>query len=253
MAIHGALGLDFMGHRLQDGPFKSIVYNAYDDLMEQSRRTHAICRKYGFDEQKAGAGIMLIGAEDLRIKLTTGKEGTPNIEQIKELVTMAAREDVGMLVLDPLVSLHSLGANSNKSMGIVREVLCQIADEADVAVLLVGHHESELDSDLSAGDASSLDAGTMLYNCPINLTLSEMTVEEAEQYGISEEDRLRFSRLDDAEMKYSLRRGSPIWIKMHSVDVTASGQQGIVDSVGVPMPFDMAKKTNRQTFQGSKD
>jgi hypothetical protein len=243
LAIHGALGLPFFGYKLRGGPFKSIVYNAEDDRHEQTRRFFAICEQYGFDVEEASNGVMLLCAEDFRpeLRLATGEALTPNVDLIKKIMRLAAAKDVGMVALDPLVRLHDGEENDSGQMTTVISIIKQIAVKSNVGILLA-HHTSKAGNSKTVGDA---DAGrgssAITTHCRVNLKLTGMSQEEALANGISENDRPRFARLDDAKTNYSLRRGRPLWIKSESQEVPGLSPDGEIwiDSVGVPVPYDM--------------
>jgi len=241
LAIHGALGLPFMGHKLPDGAFRSIIYDAEDDRHEQSRRFKAICRKYELDEHEAAKRVMLLGTEDIRLKLTTDEKGARNEKHIDEMVRLGKARDIGMIALGPLVKLHTVDEIDNDAMDRVMEILKEIAVRSDVGVLL-SHHVSKPSNTRVAGDVNAgRGASSIATACRINVMLSGMSKEEQERYSVTDDDRPRLSRLDDSKGNYALRRGTPLWIKMHSFEVEGKGWLGDIkkDSVGVPMEYDI--------------
>lgn len=253
LAIHGALGKPFMGHALHDGAFKSVIYNAEDDKHEQTRRFRAICDHYEIDADEASEGVMLLGKDDFRmkleggrictgVKLATGKDATRNHIMIGKLVKLCAAEEIRMLSLDPLVKLHDVPENDNGAMDSVMEIVREIAIDADVAVLLA-HHVSKPGQGRVAGDVNAGRGASAIANSArINLMLSGMNAAEAKVYGISDDERPRYSRLDDSKANMSLRRGGATWIKMHSRDVYGKDRRGNLkaDSIGVPALCDLA-------------
>jgi hypothetical protein len=257
LAIHGALGRPFMGHALHDGAFKSVIYNAEDDKQEQTRRFRAICDHYEIDADEASEGVMLLGKDDFRmklegerirtgVKLASGKDATRNPVMIDKLVKLCAAEDIRMLSLDPLVKLHDVPENDNGAMDAVMEIVRDIAVKADVAVLLA-HHVSKPGQSRVAGDVNAGRGASAIANSArINLMLSGMSAAEAKGYGIPDDERPRYSRLDDSKANMALRRGGAMWIKMQSRNVYGKDRRGNLkaDSVGVPALCDLAAATS---------
>jgi hypothetical protein len=227
IAAHGALGLDLWGYKLHDGAFKSIIYNAEDSLDEQSARLEALCIHYGFDFDEVAKGIMFLTEADFKggLKLTEGKEGTPNVPVIRRLIRLAKREDVGMLSLDPLVKLHTVNENDSIQINMVMSILHKIAKLADIGLLMV-HHTSKPGSGRQADDVNSVRGSSNISNSArTNFMLSGMSIEEAEVLGIPEEDRFLFSRLASVKTNYTLR-SKPKWLKTHSVEVESRARLG---------------------------
>jgi hypothetical protein len=243
MAIHGSLGLPFMGHKLHYGAFRSILFNAEDDMETQERRFIGICDKYGFDVDKAHEKIMLLCPDDFKVGLKLTSEGGTSINKkvVGTLIDMAKADDIALLALDPFVSLHDADENKSGQMDMVMSVLRHIAKEADTAIFLP-HHTSKPGTNRIAGDVNaSRGSSAIVTNARVNLMLSGMSSEEADVFGIGDDDVKNFSRLDHTKTNYAPRGGSPLWIKMHSQDVDGIGRTGEIEtnSVGVPMRHNM--------------
>jgi hypothetical protein len=150
-----------------------------------------------------------------------------------------------LLVLDPLVRLHTAEENEAEDMTLVISILREIAMRTKVGVLLA-HHTSK---GAGARGAADPDAGrgssAITTHCRINLRLNGMSDEEGEQHGIPPDERTRYVSLRDAKTNYSLRRGTPLWIKMLSRDVPGIDENGGVrnDSIGVPVMTDLSDDT----------
>ncbi len=241
MAIHGALGLPFMGHKLHDGPFASIIYNAEDSRDEQSRRALAICKFYGFDIKTVSNRVRLLCAEDFgkSLKLTTGEQNQRQDKVIRKFMQLGLSWSVGMIALDPLVSLHEGEENDSGHMNNLMDIIKEIASKADVAIFLA-HHSSKSGTGKADDANSSRGSSAIVTNCRINLGLTGMSPDEADEFGIPETDRIRFSRLGGSKINYALRESAQ-WIKMHSINIKGIGRLGDtkVDSVGVPREHDI--------------
>jgi RecA-family ATPase len=158
-----------------------------------------------------------------------------------------------MLVLDPLVEFHSCDENSNVEMAAVAGVLRQIAVEADVAVLML-HHDRKPDSASSQGFAGSQHAmrgaSSLQGVTRAILTLYGMAEKDAAAWGVSEDQRHLYLRLDQAKNNLGLVGGEPIWFRRTSV---ALQDEIGGDVVGVLDPIEMSKVQKAETKRPYED
>lgn len=231
IAAHLALGLDFAGFKLKQG--KSVIYNGEDDLEEQSRRLHAICTWYNFDFNEVRKHICLLDGHETPLTLVREEGGRPklNVEHVQRICQLCAAEDVVMLGIDPLVEVHECDENDNTAMKYVMSVMRLIAAKSNVG-LIIPHHTGK--GRARAGEADAGRGATSVVNAArISLTLVPADESDCEKYGIDEEDRYQYVRMDDAKMNMSLQRGKPTWFQKHGVQL-ANG-----DEVGVVAPADL--------------
>lgn len=232
LAAHKAIGRDFMGFKLKQG--KSVIYNAEDDLDEQSRRLAALCVSYNMDFNEVRSKICLLSGFDEPLVLVEGDPPKLNPDAVKRVVSLCSDPEVDMLGLDPLVELHGVDENNNAGMKYVMTVLRLIAARANVA-LLINHHTGK--GKAKAGDAdASRGAGAVVNASRVALTLVPADEDDCDRYGIHEDDRYRYVRLDDAKMNLSLQRGKPIWFEKKGVTLCNG------DEVGTITVADMAAK-----------
>jgi hypothetical protein len=247
IAAHMALGRDFAGFKLQQG--RSVIYNAEDDIAEQSRRLHAICQWYGmpFDEVRKNI-CLLDGTENPILLVKRSEKGVPtlNREAVQQLVKLASPDDVLMLAVDPLVELHECDENDNVAMRYVMTILRLIAATANIG-MIVPHHTAKRGA--KAGDADSgRGAGSVVNATRVSLTLVPASEEDCDRYGINEEDRYEYVRLDDAKMNLSLQRGKPTWFQKHGVDLANGDQVGVVAPVDLDLSSALVAKQMAATI-----
>ena len=113
-----------------------------------------------------------------------------------------------MLVVDPLVELHSLTENDN---GEMRQVLAQIrswAKRFNMAVLVV-HHSRKAGGEGAksiAGDADAARGGGSLNGAVrVNLSAVGMTEAEAQRYGMTGGAHEQYVRIDGAKANLSAK------------------------------------------------
>lgn len=235
LLAHVALGKPFLGFKIET-PGRSIFYSGEDDRNEVARRLYAICYEYGFDSAAIFDKIAIVTSEDQSLRVTKGAPPTLNVEHVVPLIEAASNPEVVVVALDPLVEIHDVDEGNNIGMKYVMATLRLIASKANVA-LITGHHTRKPGSAASgsyAGDAdASRGASAITNSARVGLTLFPADPRDCERYGLKEEDRTLYVRLDDAKMNMSLASGRPVWLKKTGVTLING------DEVGVLVPHDM--------------
>lgn len=230
LAAHLAVGEPFAGHKAFQ-QCKTIVYNGEDDLQEQSRRLQAICMLYDFDYNLVREKILLLSAREVKIQLVTreGSKHVRNEEIIKQLTDIAGDPEVGLLIVDPLVKIHQCDESDNVGMDVVMEVLTDIAYNSNIAVMAL-HHTSKANErqenrignmDISRGASAIINASRIAY------TLLNASQQDVEDYGLQDDERHMWVRLDDAKMNMNLATGNATWFHKEGVRIPS------LDIVGV--------------------
>jgi Bifunctional DNA primase/polymerase, N-terminal/AAA domain len=215
IAVHLAAGIDCFGYKNYVGaPAKSIVYDAEDNLEEMSMRLYAVCDVLGIEPDAVKPHIALIsGKSHWKLTLATGGH-TPQVCEDAKAALIAAASDpaVAMLSLNPLNKLHTLNGLDNIAMTFVMDVLEDIADQANVALLLA-HHTSKPGMNKIAGNAdASQGAAAITNSARIAFTLTAPSDEDAAQFNLTGADRERLLRIDNAKNNRALG-GRPVWLQ----------------------------------------
>ncbi len=242
IAAHLALGKNIGRYEVK-APCKSVIFNAEDDLEEQSRRLYAICQHYKLDYGEVKSKIMLLSSDDIALNIATSVQYVPqpNWQHINALIDVAKSPDIGMLALDPLVEIHTCSESDNGHMRFVMHILRHIATQANVS-MLVPHHTGKVSpgSNVKAGNQDAARGATSIVNSArVVITLFACTDDDQKKFGIPEEDRHRFVRLDDAKMNLTLASPYSVWFKKHGERLYNG------DDVGVLQFYDMASDAQR--------
>lgn len=129
------------------------------------------------------------------------------------MIAFVRVQKIDVIVVDPFVNSHELDENSNPQMNAAVKAWNHVAEECDCAVLIIHHTRKGA----IAGDPDSArGAGSMIGAVRVNLTVSTMCKEEAEQLGVPEEARRRTIRLDDAKQNLT-PAGDALWFQLQSV------------------------------------
>lgn len=238
IAAHLACGLPFMSYVPKYGPARSIIYDEEDDVAEMSRRLWAICDQYKLPFDGVRQSIALLSRNELALRVTQNDPPQIHAEHVKALVLAARSENVGLVAMGPFVALHSTAEDDNVKMSFVMGVIREIAEGADVAIL-IDHHVSKPNGGASrAGDAyAARGAGAIINSGRFAFTLSTPSEDDCERAGLKPEERFDYVRLDDAKMNYAKQTARANWLKKVSVRLVNG------DEVGALLPHDMDKTT----------
>ena len=241
IAVHLALGRDFLGHQNCVGRAKSVIYNAEDSLPEMSMRLHALCITLGVSFDEVQPYIHLIsGKRDRetktpgrRLRLVTGGQNPErNDEAVSALIQAARDPDVAMVGMDPLNKLHSCNPNDNIQMSFVMDVLEFVAEEADVALLLSHHVSKPSTGRRSAGNAdTSQGAAAVVNGARTVLTLSPPEDEDVARYALRPAERAMLVRMDGAKANRGVLGTEPVWLRRVGVHLFNGEDVGALDVV----------------------
>ncbi len=184
-------------------PAKIALFNVEDDDTEQQRRLSAALRQFGLTPRDIEGRVFrlvptptgtLIDHDDLS-KITS-------VTALMNLLEDAIKaHGIDVVVLDPLVELHTAGENDNTAIRHVLARLREMAVTHNLAACIV-HHQRKGGQ---AGDPDAVRGASAIIGAARQvLTVATMTKEEAIELGQPEEHRFRFLRVDGAKLNYAL-------------------------------------------------
>lgn len=147
-----------------------------------------------------------------------------------------------VFIVDPFVETHEGDENSNSDVGAAMKQFRAVARLRSAAGLIIHHTRKppHTGNDGLAGDAAvARGASAFQGNVRVLATLFGMTPNEAAQYGIVGDARLRYSRLDLGKGSYSPPGMATRWFETRSRTL-ANG-----DSAPAVRPADLAAQAER--------
>jgi hypothetical protein len=125
------------------------------------------------------------------------------------------RRKPDLVSLDPFVKSHSVEENGNTAIDEVVQILTDLASKHDIAIDSP-HHVSK-----GAADPGNADKGrgasAMVDAARLVKTLTPMSSEEAKRFGIKEEDRKQYVRVDNGKVNIAHGGGAPQWFEIIGV------------------------------------
>jgi hypothetical protein len=185
-----------------------------DDRDELRRRVRAAMIHHGIKAADIAGWLYL--AAPRRLKLAEMQEGSPRASAlVAELRRVVCEKAIDLVVLDPFIKSHSVPENDNVAIDFVSMLLAGLATELNIAVD-APHHVRK--GATTAGDADNgRGASSFRDACRLVFTLTGMTPEEAQTFGIGEDERRGLVRLDSAKVNLSPPASSARWFKLVGV------------------------------------
>jgi RecA-family ATPase len=126
--------------------------------------------------------------------------GTPAAGALKMLIEQAIEQHaIDVVSLDPFIKSHGFDENSNNAIDFVCTMAAKMAIDHNCAIDLPHHTNKQVsrgpgDADRGRGASSMKDAARLVY------TLTTMTPEESQQFGVDDADRRSLVRQDSAKV-----------------------------------------------------
>lgn len=222
-----------------DQPVRALnvwLHGAEDPQDEQTRRLSATMKHYSLAHGDLGGRLYLTSGRDLPLRLAQmGREGPEIVPGVVDrLVSVIRAANVDVWVLDPLGATHALPENDNLAANVLLAALREIADKTGAAIVLVHHTSKVAAGDMGAAGANAArGASAFVDGARVVRQLARMSEKEARQFGIAEEERFKFVRVDNGKANLA-PAAKAVWRELVSVPLgngTKEYPKG--DTVGV--------------------
>lgn len=233
-AVAMASGKPLLNVRIP-GPLRVWYWNGEDPQEELDRRIAAICLHYGVGRDDLGDRLHIDNGRDCKVIIATeGRDGmTVAKPVVSELIGTILDRAIDVFMLDPFVSIHEVSENSNSSIGKIIETFAEIADATNSAGELVHHTRKALGNGVSVTVEDGRGAGAFVDRVRSARALNRMTVEEAQEFGVADEDRRSYFRIDQGKANLSPPARKAIWRRLVDVGIGNADTAGPEDRVGV--------------------
>jgi hypothetical protein len=193
------------------------VFNLEDPMEELERRLAALMIRHRVSKNDIEGHFFLDDGEErgLCLAKVDDNDGFTVIHPDEALlIEEITANKIGVLVCDPYAESHSLEENSNPQMVKAAAAWRRVARATGCAIMLVHH--------VRKGDATGIDAArgakALTDSARVGLLLSTMAAAESESFGISEDERWQYVRLDDAKRNMAPAAKAK-WFKLDQVSL----------------------------------
>lgn len=226
-ALSCATGRELTGEKVFER-CRVLYVSLEDDQDELRRRVRAAMLYYSIKPEELAGYLYLAAPGQKAGKLVTSEPAASGrrkpqdgrvragamLEEVRR--TVKAR-NIDLLLFDPLVKMHDVEENDNTAMDFVISTLTDLAIENNIAVDVL-HHTSKGTADPGNADrgrgASAVNNGARLV-----YTLSTMSTEEARTFGIAENERRSFVRIDSGKVNIAPPLRQAKWFQIVGVEL----------------------------------
>ena len=192
-------------------PTRVVNYNTEDDQDEQRRRYSAALIAQKTTGAEIADRVIRCGPHNIGTLFerdpTTGRiTPTAALQQLEDLCAETGAE---VLICDPLAELHNAEENDNTAMRAVIAAFRSMAQRLGIAVLIL-HHDRKGNN--APGDMDRVrGASAIIGAVRVMMTLTTMSNEEADKFGIPPDQRRRHFRIDGAKSNYAPATEAEWW------------------------------------------
>jgi hypothetical protein len=194
---------------------KVLILSLEDDRDEARRRLKAAMIHHTIKPEDIAGWLYLATPRDLLLA-ETREDGRPQVGTLDAALRQAIKvRGIELVGLDPLVKAHSIEENDNNGIDFVAGRLAQIATDMRVACD-TSHHTSK--GPQTAGSADKARGASAYVNAlRLVYSLTVMSPEEAQTFGVSERERRSLIRVDSAKVNIAPPSGDAQWFKLVGV------------------------------------
>lgn len=184
---------------------------------ELRRRLRAACQYHRVQPDELDGWFQWVPPRT--VKLATSPDGVLAAGELEtELRKLIRRHRIDLVVIDPFVKAYGgdINENSNSTIDAVCEIITRLAIELDFALDIL-HHDAKGplvpgDIDRGRGASALRDAARLVR------TLTPMSKEEANSFGLGEDERRLLVRYDDAKVNLA-PPGEARWFRLVGVEI----------------------------------
>jgi hypothetical protein len=196
-----------------------LIVSLEDGVDELRRRIKAVLIHHGIELSELKGWLFLAAPGAAAGKLMAldprGRPVTGGLAA-KLASTITARK-IDIVSLDPFIKTHSVEENSNSAIDDVVQILSGMSITHNMAVD-TPHHMSKGAPDpgnanRGRGASSAKDGGRLVY------TLTSMTTDEAQAFGLSEAERRRLVRMDSGKVNIAPPADKATWFRLVGVRI----------------------------------
>jgi hypothetical protein len=192
-----------------------LIVSFEDGKDELRRRVYAAMRHYGISPEDV-KGWLFLATPKIPLRLAEMEDGAPQIGALEGILRrIIDHHKIDVVSLDPFVKSHSLEENSNTALDFVCGRIAAIAIHYDCAMDAPHHTRkgpaSPGNADSGRGGSSMNDAARLVFSA------NPMTTEEANQFGLSEDERRSLIRIDSAKVNIAPPSSEATWFRIVGV------------------------------------
>lgn len=198
-------------------PGNAWIINLEDPAESVWKMVWAACQYYEIDLNYLKDKLFINSGRDKGLvvaKLVNG--AVLRMPVVPNLTAECQRHNIRALFVDPVVDTHNLPENDNITMNEYCAIWNQLADQANLAVLLSMHFRKGG----QGGDPDAFRGATAIIGKARSaVTLAVMSEQEAEKLKIPQDQRRFHLRMDNAKRNLSPPPTKADWLRLESIEI----------------------------------
>jgi hypothetical protein len=196
-----------------------LVISLEDSVDELRRRIRAAQKHYGISSADLKGWLFLAAPGRAAGKLATvDQSGNPVPSMLATILErVIVKRAIDLIAIDPFVKSHGVEENSNDAIDAVMEILTNLLIKHNIGGDTPHHIRKGTaepgNADSGRGASAGKDAGRLVY------TLTPMTTDEAQSFGVAERDRRQLIRMDSAKVNIAPPFSEARWFKLVGVSL----------------------------------
>ena len=195
------------------------MHNAEDSHDEMQRRIAATMMHHNITSADIADRLFVTSGHEWDLKLARqgrdGPEITPGA--VDAIVERLIANKIDVMIVDPLGAMHTLPENDNTAANALMGALREIAQRANVAIILVHHTSKVAKKDIgAAGAAASRGASAIVDAARVVRQLDSMAPTEARSLGTNPESCHQYVRIDNGKANLAPAAGAT-WVRLVGV------------------------------------
>ena len=219
------------------------IINLEDPLEELELRLASASKHYKIQHDEI-AGRLFMDGEDT-IGMTLAVENRDGIQQNDALLALMRdkiiENNIGLVIIDPFVSVHEVNENSNSAIQVVVAMLRRLARETGAAIHVV-HHVRK-----GNGDDATIDsvrgAGSLIGAARAARVINKVSADDAAKLGIPDVEARGLFRVDDGKANLAPPAEAAVYRRMIGVKLDNDEWVGV--AVTYQLPDQWAGMTDR--------
>jgi RecA-family ATPase len=208
------------------------LHNGEDNLDEMMRRVAGICQHYSIEQQELVGWFFMTSGNEVPLRVAQGYTNLDiNRGLINRINVQIEENQIDVVTLDPLITLHGVPESDNTKMDSVIRIFAGIADAHDCAIEISHHMRKPAAGSNGDYGAADIRGASAIHDAVRSARiLNRMAEKEANDLGLQEHERAKYFRVDKAKGNYSPAIKA-VWRQFSNVEL-ANG-----DDVGVVAPW----------------
>jgi AAA domain len=205
------------------------IHNGEDSRDELKRRVIAVCQYYGIPQEELVDWLFLTSGTEMPLKVANGYSDLKvDNELVEEMTNTILANEIDLVALDPLVTIHSVSENDNGKMDAVVRIFSRMSDICNCAIDL-SQHTRKLAPGVQEHTADDARGASSVHDAVrAQRILHVMTADEARNNGIDEMDRRSYLRVDRTKGNTVPPARVATWRRFENVSLPNGDEVGVI-------------------------